>query len=214
MNLSWRLMLTSALVAPIGLSAQVAVAQQTGDDASDGGLGEIVVTAQKRSENLQKVPIAITAVDGDALQSSGVTDTRDLVAVVPGLQVRTTTGSFQPAIRGIGTSSSVVENPVSLYIDGVYYPQQREGLRELNDVEQVAVLKGPQGTLFGRNATGGVIQITTRRPSHEFQGTFGASIDNYALFRSNVYLTGGSAKQSPPAFPAITELKARAGAKT
>ena len=184
-----RLLASTAILFSLAL-ASAAQAQSTSTEDS-GGLGEIVVTAQKRAENLQDVPIAVTAVGADSLSAAGVTDTRDLVALVPGLQVRTTTGSFQPAIRGIGTSSSVVENPVSLYIDGVYYPQQREGLRELNDIEQVAVLKGPQGTLFGRNATGGVIQITTRKPSHEAKGEFGVSIDNYALFKSDLYVTGG-----------------------
>ena len=173
------------------LATSAAWAQNADAESDDGGLQEIVVTAQKRAENLQEVPIAVTAVGGEAIAASGVADTRELAALIPGLAIRTTTGSFQPAIRGIGTSSSVVENPVSLYIDGVYYPQQREGLRELNDIEQIAVLKGPQGTLFGRNATGGVIQITTRKPSQEFSGEVGASIDNYALIKGNIYLTGG-----------------------
>ena len=128
-------------------------------------VGEIVVTAQRRAENLQRVPIVITAVSGQQLAAAGVTSLPNLQTIAPGLNVRTTAGGvFQPSLRGIGTSSNVVENPVALYIDGVYLPQQREGNRELPDVEQVAVLKGPQGTLFGRNATGGVIQITTRRP--------------------------------------------------
>lgn len=188
---SARLLASAAFIAPLMAFSQAAVGQEADDAAPSTGLSEIVVTAQKRAENLQDVPIAVTALGGETLQASGVADTRDLVALIPGLQVRSTTGSFQPAIRGIGTSSSVVENPVALYIDGVYYPQQREGLRELNDVEQVAVLKGPQGTLFGRNATGGVIQITTRKPSHDFQGEAGASIDNYALVKSDLYLTGG-----------------------
>ncbi|WP_375402993.1 TonB-dependent receptor [uncultured Sphingomonas sp.] len=197
----------AALVAPILLWTGSAPAQQTppdppvatrtrqdasGDAVSvDGGLEDIVVTAQRRAQNLQDVPIAVTAVSGEALVASGVTDTQQLVAVVPGLSTRSTAGSFQPYIRGIGTSSSIVENPVALYIDGVYYAQQREGLRELNDVEQIAVLKGPQGTLFGRNATGGVIQITTKAPERTFRGEFGSSIDNYALIRSDLYVTGG-----------------------
>jgi outer membrane receptor protein involved in Fe transport len=189
MSGSYRFLVSAAL--PLVFTATAAHAQEAEDASESQGLGDIVVTAQKRAENLQDVPIAVTAVTSENLHASGISDTRDLVALVPGLQVRSTTGSFQPAIRGIGTSSSVVENPVSLYIDGVYYPQQREGLRELNDVEQVAVLKGPQGTLFGRNATGGVIQITTRKPSREFQGEAGVSIDNYALVKGDLYLTGG-----------------------
>jgi iron complex outermembrane recepter protein len=182
---------TVATILGVLIAAPVAWAQESSETSEDLSLGEIVVTAQKRAENLQEVPISVTAIGGESIAASGIADTRDLATLVPGLAIRTTTGSFQPAIRGIGTSSSVVENPVSLYIDGVYFPQQREGLRELNDIEQVAVLKGPQGTLFGRNATGGVIQITTRKPSQEFSGEMGVSIDNYALFKGNMYLTGG-----------------------
>ena len=168
----------------------VALAQEEASQ-DDGGLEEIVVTAQKRDEDLQRVPIAITAVSGDAIVARGINSTMELNAIVPGLNVRTASGAAQTFIRGIGTTSNVVENPVALYIDGVYLPQQRDGLRELVDVEQIAVLKGPQGTLFGRNATGGVIQITTRAPSHDFSGEARAEIDTYATIRTRFYATGG-----------------------
>lgn len=153
--------------------------------------GEIVVTAQRRSESLQKVPIAITVASGAELANTGVTSLTTLNTIAPGLNSRVTAGAFQPSIRGIGTSSNVVENPVALYIDGVYLPQQREGTRELPDVEQVAVLKGPQGTLFGRNATGGVIQITTRRPTQDFQFEAQAGYDTYETLRLGAFVSGG-----------------------
>lgn len=180
----------------LALAAMSAHAQEARDGAAaeetrQGGLQDIVVTAQKRSENLQDVPIAITASSGEDLAAKGVTDMMQLSTVAPGLSIRTTAGAFQPSIRGIGTSSNIVENPVALYIDDVYLPQQREGFRQLDDIAQVAVLKGPQGTLFGRNATGGVIQITTLAPSHEFGGKLRAEIDNYATFRAGAYVTGG-----------------------
>ena len=164
--------------------------QQADAPSPSGQLEDIVVTAQKRSQNLQDVPLAITAVTGATLAATGVTDTAALNLVVPGITVRIRNGDFQPSIRGVSTGAGNVENPVALYIDGVYYPNQREGLRELNDIEQIAVLKGPQGTLFGRNATGGVIQITTRAPSREFTGSVGASIESYATVRGNAYLSG------------------------
>ena len=178
--------------------AQVTPPAATADDtgnqaASNQSVGDIVVTAQRRSENLQKVPIVVTAVSGAQLQTAGVTTLVTLNTVAPGFNARNTSGAFQPYIRGIGTSSNVVENPVALYIDGVYLPQQREGARELPDVDQVAVLKGPQGTLFGRNATGGVIQITTRRPSQQSELDFTAGIDSYATLRAGAYVTGGLA---------------------
>jgi len=157
------------------------------------GDGDIVVTAQRRSENLQRVPIVVTVVSAEQLSSSGITSLQQINLLTPGLNSRQNTGAFQPTIRGIGTSSIVVENPVALYIDGVYLPQQREGLRELPDVEQVTVLKGPQGTLFGRNATAGVIQITTRQPTQEFEFRAEAGIDNYATIHGSAYVAGGLA---------------------
>jgi iron complex outermembrane recepter protein len=92
-------------------------------------LEEVVVQAQKRSENLQQVPLTVTAITGAELASSGVTNSMELNDIVAGLNIRTQVGSFQPSIRGISTSSSVVENPVALYVDDVYIPQQREGVR-------------------------------------------------------------------------------------
>lgn len=158
---------------------------------SDAGVGEIVVTAQKRSESLQKVPIAIMVASGIELARAGVTSLSTLSTIAPGLNSRTTSGAFQPSIRGIGTSSNVVENPVALYIDGVYLPQQREGVRELPDVAQIAVLKGPQGTLFGRNATGGVIQITTRNPTQQFEADAHVGIESYEMIRAGAFISGG-----------------------
>ncbi len=171
-------------------AAETPAAQADQTDQGSTGLQDIVVTAQKRSENLQNVPIAIVAASGDQLESRGITTTTQLNVLSPGLNFRVTAGSFQPFIRGVGTGSTVTESPVALYIDGVYLPQQREGTRELEDVEQIAVLKGPQGTLFGRNATGGVIQITTKAPSFELAGRFRAEIDNYATLRTGGYVTG------------------------
>ncbi|WP_167706799.1 TonB-dependent receptor [Sphingobium fuliginis] len=163
---------------------------ETPAKAADGGLGEIVVTAQKRAENLQRVPIAVIAKTEEQLTGAGVVSTQQLGTIAPGLNVRTTVGAYQPYIRGIGTSSSVVENPVALYIDGVYLPQQREGVRDLNDIAQVAVLKGPQGTLFGRNSTGGVIQITTKEPSDTFGTDIRLRYQNYETVHADAYLTG------------------------
>ena len=155
-----------------------------------GQLQDIVVTAQKRAQNLQSVPIAITAATGPALQARGIANVVDLPQVAPGLNVRVTNSLFQPTIRGIGTSAAYAENPTSLYVDGVYIVDQRAALLDLNDIEQVAVLKGPQGTLFGRNSTAGVIQVTTRRPSDQLHLQAGVTIDNYETVRADGYLSG------------------------
>ena len=180
--------LASAETAQVGDASDA-----TAPEAESGQLEDIVVTAQKRSENLQDVPIAITAVSGGQLATAGVSNITQLNIAVPAVNTRTTIGSFQPSIRGIGTSGNNVENPIALYIDGVYYASQREGLRELNDIDQLSVLKGPQGTLFGRNATGGVIQITTKAPAFEPAAEFGISLDNYLKLKTDAYVTGGLA---------------------
>lgn len=151
----------------------------------------ITVTAQKREESVQDVPIAINVVSAAQIESSGIKDMTQLGALVPGLNVIHTVGAYLPSIRGVSTSLNVVENPVALYIDGVYLPNQREGMRELADIEQITVLKGPQGTLFGRNATAGVIQITTKAPQFEPAAEIKVGYDNYGTFRGSGYFTAG-----------------------
>ncbi len=130
-------------------------------------LGEIVVTAQKRSENLQTVPIAITAIPAERLERQAVTNTADLARYVPGLLIGKSLFAGQTYFRGIGQGITIpgAESPIATYIDGIYLAAPSLAVFDLNNVEQVAVLKGPQSTLFGRNATGGLIQITTRAPS-------------------------------------------------
>ncbi len=182
-------------VAPILLlgSATCGVFAQTVTSEDSGALQEVVVTAQKRSENLQRVPISVAAISGDQLGASGIVDSSQLSAVVPGLSLGLTTQNFEPHLRGIGTTSNGpgIENPVALYVDGVYYASQLMGLTDLTDVAQVSVLKGPQGTLFGRNATGGVIQLTTRDPSDQFGGIARTELDNFLTTRNMLYVTGG-----------------------
>ena len=183
------LMVLNASVATTAL-AQV---QPPAPNSTSDALAEIIVTAQKRSENLQDVPIAITAVTRDQLQAANLVTANDLPTLVSGLSIGDTALYFQPHLRGIGTAAfgAGVENPVALYVDGVYYPSQLEAPTDLVDVSQISVLKGPQGTLFGRNSTGGVIQMTTRDPQQSFGGEAQTSLDNYITSRNSVYLTGG-----------------------
>jgi iron complex outermembrane recepter protein len=162
--------------------------------APDGALGEIVVTAQRRAENLQNVPVAITAVSGETLEASGVRDVLDLKIALPSLNFTTTAGGYVlPVLRGIGSPAAGpgLENSVATYVDGVYIGAQSSSLYTLIDVAQVAVLKGPQGTLFGRNATGGLIQITTREPSEDFTADLLASYGNYDTVGGKAYVSGG-----------------------
>jgi len=154
--------------------------QQSSSGEPAPALMEIIVTAQKRSENLQVVPIAITAVSGADLTSAGIGSTADLALVTPGLTVVNIAGVVLPHIRGIGTTAygAGLENSVTA------------SLMSLNNVAQIEVLKGPQGTLFGRNATGGLMQIITKDPQSNFNGEASLGYGNYQTVQGNVYVTG------------------------
>lgn len=186
---------TAAVVALFTGSAVAgsAFAQTASKATSSVQLEEVLVTAQKRSENLQSVPIAITSVSAGVLKSAGVLTTSDLGMVVPSVSFNQSAGAIQTYIRGIGTAISIGGNEASVatYVDGVYYASSTASVLLLNNISQISVLKGPQGTLFGRNATGGVIQITTRDPSQEFQGEANATIGNYGTYGVSAYVTGG-----------------------
>ncbi len=186
----------SAANAPASSQPQEAATTTTPPQAQadTGGVEDIVVTAQKRSENAQNVPIAITALNNDQLRAANITGTADLKATVPALNVTTATGGIGlPRIRGIGATGQGpgIENPVAVYVDGVYYGASFGILQSLYDTEQVAVLKGPQGTLFGRNATGGLIQITTLGPSYDFTARGEVGYGNYDTRTVAGYVSGG-----------------------
>jgi iron complex outermembrane receptor protein len=157
------------------------VLEQPGASTAGAGTDDIVVTAQRREERLKDVPIAITAQSAKSLAEAGVTDTRDLARVVPGLTFSLQGPFAQPAIRGISSQGSTPGNDpnVSIYLDGVYQVLQPNNIFELPDVSRIEVLKGPQGTLFGRNATGGAIRIFTRDPSFTASGDVTATAAVY-----------------------------------
>lgn len=160
-------------------------------------VGEIIITAQKRAENLQNVPIAVSVVDANTLKSFGVSAVSELAQVAPGLTMtQAGSNSILPRIRGIGQTGANMglENPVAVYVDGVYYASTAASMFSLNNISQIAVLKGPQGTLFGRNATGGLIQVTTRDPQLAFGGEASLTAGNKATYGGNLYLTGGLAQ--------------------
>jgi len=147
-------------------------------NAQDDGslLEEIVVVAQKREQNIMDVPVAITAISGAQIEASAIKDMYDLQINVPGLIVggsqTTTTSNF--AIRGIGSTSNNfgVESSVGLYVDNVYRSRQSSLINELVDVEAVEVLRGPQGTLFGKNTAAGAIQVRTVAPNTDSTDAF------------------------------------------
>src|SRR5258708_33432331 len=118
---------------------------------------------------MRALPIAITAFSSDQLRAAGVTSTMGLQTVSPGLNLGTTGDSFLPHLRGVGSTAAAPgnENSIALYVDGVYYANQIWGIASLGDTANVAVLKSPQGTLFGRNATGGVLQDPPPHPTRD-----------------------------------------------
>lgn len=150
------------------------------DDAAGGGLAleEVLVTAQKRSTNLQETPAAISAFTGDALATRGIDDATSMQSYVPNLHVGQEQDGFRIALRGVGTqgTSSVNDPGVAFHIDGLYYPRPSSASSLFFDVDRVEVLRGPQGTLYGRNATGGAINVISKRPSSELEAQLGASI--------------------------------------
>lgn len=159
------------LMAGVALGACIAVpahAQAT-DQSNSTSLEEIVVTAQRTSQSLQQVPIAVTAVTSADLANRQITSSLNLEAAVSNLTLTQNGVSVTPFLRGVGSNQSNPndEASVATYIDGVYIPSVTGNIFKFNNVERIEVLKGPQGTLFGRNATGGVIQIITRDPSHD-----------------------------------------------
>jgi iron complex outermembrane receptor protein len=193
---SSRVAITAALAA-LAAAATPALAQTAANGAGaadDVGLGEIIVTAQKRSESAQNVPVAITSIDPIRLAAAGITDTTQLKQLAPALNFNTNLGGFgQPRIRGIGTTATGpgIENPVATYVDGVYIGSSTGAIFALADVQQIDVLNGPQGTLFGRNATGGVIQVTTLQPSQDAQVKGQVYYGNYKSWGGSGYATGG-----------------------
>ena len=162
------------------------------DEAS---LETITVTAQKRVERLQDVPITVSAFDAAALQSAGIDSVNDLGTVVPGLVYADVVGYGLPYLRGVGTTATGpgFENPVATYVDGVYYASQGAAALAFNNIASVEVDKGPQGTLFGRNTTGGAIQINTLEPSRDFGGKIEVGYGNYDTVTTRAYVTGAVA---------------------
>lgn len=194
MNRIFRTTLFGACSA-IGLGVTpLAAAQEASDQPADPRDAEIIVTAQKREQNLQDVPISITAVSGAQLEARGVSSSQDLTQMAPGLTIGTTGGNSATFayIRGGGTNLiDISADPsVATFIDEVYVPGTSGMQFGLLDIERIEVLKGPQGTLFGRNAAAGAISIVTRRPSDQFAGSFDLEVGNYGAVKGRGSITG------------------------
>ena len=175
----------SAIVLAFSAYAAPAVAQDAPDD--DAALGEIVVTAQKREENLQSVPLAISVIGSEQLDRSGSLTLESAQYMVPSLNFRKAGTTLNQALflRGVGTInfSIAAEPSVAAVLDGVVLSRAGEGFTDLFDVERIEVLRGPQGTLFGKNASAGVVSIVTKRPTDAFEGTVEGTVAEGGEYR-------------------------------
>jgi len=160
--------------------------------SGDASAGDIVVTARRREERLQEVPVSVTAVDGGTLAKAGVNNTADLPAVVPGLRFPRSGQSQQPTIRGVGNraSGTANESSIAIYIDGFYQPDSYASAFTLLQTQRIEVLRGPQGTLFGRNSTGGLINIITADPGRQLEGNVELRAGSFNEFSGKAYLSG------------------------
>jgi iron complex outermembrane receptor protein len=152
---------------------------------------EVLVTAQRRSQRLQDVPIAVTAITAEQSEAQGITSTHSLAQAVTGLTILEAGGYVQPFIRGVGSTVTNLgeQGSTATYIDGVYMPTVNGQLYELANIQSVEVLKGPQGTLFGRNANTGAIIITTRQPQFTTEGRFQIGYGNYNAITAQGFIT-------------------------
>lgn len=181
---------------PTLVSAQTTETETAVSSADSRPLEEIVVTAQRRAQNLQDVPIAVTAISGETAVKIGITGTENLRLAAPGLDFSRSAGNGAATfLRGVGSTTVLAgaESPVALYIDDVYVSAFAANLMQFNGIEQVAVLKGPQGTLFGRNATGGVIQIYTKKPTQKPELDASIGYGNLDTRDASLYVSGGLA---------------------
>jgi iron complex outermembrane receptor protein len=176
-------LLASAMVSPLAL-AQEATATPETPTSTKATLDTVTVTARKREETLQDVPVAVTAFSAEALDRLNIEDLSDLDSQVPNLTIYAARGSSSTItayIRGVGQSDPLwgVDPGVGLYMDDVYIARPQGALLDVFDVERVEVLRGPQGTLYGKNTIGGAIKYISRGLSPEFNGYGQLTVGNY-----------------------------------
>lgn len=188
----------AVLAAGVSMMAMAAPAfAQQGPAEAGGRLDEIVVTAQKREQNLQDVPIAISAISGAKLEQLQIEDARDLTGLAPNLTISPPTTNFSAAvisIRGIPSGAQEtfgLDLANAVYVDGIYIARASVAGMGVLDLERAEVLRGPQGTLFGRNTTGGAISFVSRKPSDEFQLRAEAGYGNFDAWNGKVTIDSG-----------------------
>lgn len=187
----------------------LAVLGAAGGAQAQGALEEIVVTAQKRDQSLQDVSVAVTAVSGDELKALGITDAFRLEILAPGLQLGMSGADTRPALRGARTQQVEANDvAISFYTDGLYRPRHGQALAGFVDVDRVEVLRGPQGTLFGRNSFGGLIHVISNKPDpSETDYGFAVSGGDYSLAGFDGFFNAPLSDTSAVRFALKTETR-------
>jgi len=188
-------LLASVAIGSVSFTSAGAIAQDQDSDDEGFTLEEILVTAQKRPKTLQQTPIAVSVTGAETIERARILDISDLQSVVPSLRVWTlqTSSNTNFAIRGFGNgaNNAGIEPSVGVFIDGVYRSRSAAQIGDLPRLERIEVLRGPQSTLFGKNASAGVISIVTAAPSYETEGGIEVSYGNYDQRTAKAYITGG-----------------------
>src|SRR5882757_5238282 len=182
------------IVRLLAISAVISGSARATDAPSQPTLSEIIVTAQKRQENIQNMPVSVMALSGQELQDAGVKDIKNLQVLTPGVTVTSTTSEnvTTARVRGVGTvgDNPGLESSVGVIIDGVYRARNGVGFGDLGEIEQIEVLEGPQGELFGKNNDAGVISVVTKRPSTTFGATAEITGGNFNDREASASITG------------------------
>jgi len=186
------LLRASVLAGLVTLASGTAATAQTTPAARSSDLDEVVVTALRREQRLKDVPVAVTALSQETLTQANIRDSRDLQSLTPGLRLEATGNYIQPTLRGVTTTLLNIANDsnVATYVDGVYQQANVGAVFDLPDVTSVQVLKGPQGTLFGRNATGGAILITSETPTFDTHGLASVSYGRFNEVLAKGFVSG------------------------
>jgi iron complex outermembrane receptor protein len=176
-------------------SALVLAIYGTGAFAQTGVLEEVIVTATKRAESLQDIPVAVNAFNSETIQEAGINNAGDLAIMTPALNINVNQSPFNArmTIRGIGTAQTdpALEPSVGLFVDGVFFGRTGLGMADLTDIERIEVLQGPQGTLYGKNTNAGAISVITKKPNiDEFEGYVEASAGDYSMYRLTASASG------------------------
>lgn len=182
-----KFLLASSALACVAMASPTFAQTSDGEEAQDGGLNVIVVTAQRREESVQDVPIAISAFDAAELETRGVSNALEVTQFVPNLVGLNNTGlgtANSYYLRGIGNTESIAtfDPPIGTYVDDIYMSRQNANNLSFFDVDRVEVLRGPQGTLFGRNTTGGAVSVFLKEPGDEIAGFAEVGYGSYERF--------------------------------